>query len=101
MYVTDLSHFLDERGAIGPKAGPARRLAEFLGRVVAVASTPGDAQSDTTPCRCNKCRKDMVTVTVAPDDAVEWLCISCGHEGRITNWRRSFWDLSETPARRR
>ena len=102
MYVTDLTHFLDEKGAIGPKAGPARRLAEFLGRVVAAASAPGvGAQSDTSQCRCNKCRKDLVAVSVAPDDAVEWLCIACGHEGRITNWRRSFWDLSETPPRRR
>jgi len=35
MYITDLSHFLDEKGAIAPKSGPARRFAEFLADVVA------------------------------------------------------------------
>jgi hypothetical protein len=36
----------------------------------------------------------MATAVIAPDDAIEWLCPGCGHEGRISNWRRSFWDLS-------
>ena len=100
MYITDLTHFLDEKGAIGPKSGPARRLAEFLGRVVAAASAPRAAEgSGAAQCRCNKC-KGMVTAVIAPDDAIEWLCPSCRHEGRIANWRRSFWDLSRLPAKR-
>ena len=45
-------------------------------------------------CRCNKCKKGIVIAEIAPDDAIEWFCESCGHEGRISNWRRSFWDLS-------
>ena len=99
MYITDLTHFLDEKGAIGPKSGPARRLAEFLGRIVAaVSATEVADDSDTGQSRCNKC-KGMVTAMIAPDDAIEWLCASCGHEGRITNWRRSFWDLSATPSK--
>src|SRR5205807_1376838 len=44
MYITDLTHFLDEKGAIAPKSGPARKLVEFLGRVVAVASAPTAAE---------------------------------------------------------
>ena len=101
MYITDLTHFLDEKGAIGPKSGPARRLAEFLGRVVAAASAPGAAAEDDCigKCRCNKC-KGTVIAEIAPDDAIEWFCESCGHEGRISNWRRSFWDLSGSPAKR-
>lgn len=97
MYITDLSHFLDEKGAIGPKSGPARRFAEFLGRVVAAASAPDWSAKQ---CRCSKC-KGMVTATIAPDETIEWLCPSCGQAGRIANWRRSFWDLSETPYGRR
>jgi len=100
MYITDLTHFLDEKGAIGPKSGPARRLAEFLGRVVAAASAPSvNAGDGIGECRCNKCKKGFVIAAIAPDDAIEWFCETCGHEGRISNWRRSFWDLSGSPVK--
>jgi hypothetical protein len=33
-WVTDLTHFLDEEGDIGPISGPARRLAEFFAAIV-------------------------------------------------------------------
>ena len=99
MYITDLTHFLDEKGAIAPMPAPARRLAEFLGRVVAAASTPAD-EAGSGECRCNKCKKGIVSAEIAPDDAIEWFCESCGHEGRISNWRRSFWDLSARPTKR-
>ena len=100
MYITDLTHFLDQKGAIGPPSGPARRLAEFLARVVAAASAPPAVEGDGIgECRCDKC-KGMVIAQIAPDDAIEWSCKNCGHEGRISNWRRSFWDLSALPAKR-
>ena len=101
MYVTDLTHFLDAKGAIALKSGPARRFAEFLGRVVAAASTPSAVEADgIAVCRCNKC-KGVVVAGIAPDGATEWFCENCGQEGRISNWRRSFWDLSRLPAKRR
>ena len=101
MYITDLIHFLDEQGAISIKSALARSLAEFLGRVVAAASAPALIAGDGIgECRCNKCNKGIVIAEIAPDDAVEWFCESCGHEGRISNWRRSFWDLSGSPVKR-
>jgi len=100
MYITELTHFLDEKGAIGPKSGPARRLAEFLGRVVAAASAPSVIAGDGIgECRCNKCKKGFVIAQIAPDDAIEWFCETCDHDGRISNWRRSFWDLSGSPVK--
>ena len=99
MYITDLTHFLDEKGAIGPKAGAARRFAEFLGRVVAAASlVEADDEAPTPPCKCHRC-KGMIEAIIGPDDAIAWLCTSCGSEGQISHWRRSFWDLSVTPPR--
>lgn len=38
MYITDLRHFLDAAGAIGPIKGPARAMAQFHADVVAHAS---------------------------------------------------------------
>jgi hypothetical protein len=99
MYITDLTHFLDDKGAIAPMPAPARRLAEFLGRVVAAASAPA-ALDEAEACRCNKCKEGIVIAEIAPDDAIEWFCENCGHEGRISNWRRSFWDLSALPSKR-
>jgi len=101
MYITDLTHFLDDNGAIAPMPAPARRLAEFLGRVVATASAPATIDEEGNPeCRCNKCKKGIIVAEIAPDDAIEWFCESCGHDGRISNWRRSFWDLSALPTKR-
>ena len=101
MYVTDLTHFLDAKGAIALKSARARRFAEFLGRVVAAASGPSALQAEGIGvCHCNKC-KGMIIAEIAPDDAVDWFCEKCGQEGRISNWRRSFWDLSRLPAKRR
>jgi hypothetical protein len=38
MYVTDLTHYLDSKGAIAPGLGPAREMADFLTAAVARAS---------------------------------------------------------------
>ena len=92
MYITDLSHFLDEKGAIGPKSGARAPLAEFLADVVAAATAPARYANR---CDCSKC-KGMVGAAITRDDSIEWLCSSCGQAGRIANWRGSFWDLSET-----
>jgi hypothetical protein len=45
-YVTDLTHFLDKSGAIGPAKGPARAMAQFQVDGVAHAS---DARADVLP----------------------------------------------------
>ena len=67
MYVSDLTHFLDKSGAIGPVKGPARAMAQFHVDVVAHAS---DAASMALPApRCFKCKKGAVEAdqpTTAP-----------------------------------
>lgn len=101
MCITDLNHFLDEKGVIAPMPAPARRLAEFLGRVVAAASAPAAIdETGSGECRCNRYKKGSVIAEIAPDDAIEWFCESCGYDGRISNWQRSFWHLSALPTKR-
>jgi hypothetical protein len=58
MYITDLRHFLDELGAIGPVKEPARAMAQFQADVVAHASD-ATGQVPAAP-RCFKCRKGTV-----------------------------------------
>jgi hypothetical protein len=47
MQITDLTHFLDKSGAIGPVKGPALAMAQFQVDVVAHAS---DAAPQRLPC---------------------------------------------------
>ena len=95
MYISDLTHFLDKSGAIGPVKGPARAMAQFHADVVAHAS---DATPAAFPApRCFKCKKTAVEAVRAPDNAVVWACPLCRTEGRISNWQGSLWDLRDRP----
>ena len=95
MYITDLTHFLDKSGAIGPVKGPARAMAQFHVDAVAHAS---DSTSETLPApKCFKCKKGVVEAVLAQDNAVVWICPKCRIEGRISNWQGSLWDLRNRP----
>ena len=98
MYITDLTHFLDKSGAIGPVKGPARAMAKFHVDVVAYAS---DATENALPApRCFKCKKSAVEAVRVQDEAIVWVCPSCRTEGRISYWQGSLWDLRDRPPAR-
>ena len=68
MYITDLTHFLDNSGAIGQVKGPALAMAQFQVEVVAHAS---DSAPESFPApRFFKCKKADVVALKAADDAV-------------------------------
>ena len=96
MYITDLTHFLDSSGAIGPVKGPPRAMAQFHVDVVAHATD----ETSTPPAapQCFKCKKGVVDALVAKDHAILWTCPKCRTEGRIANWQGSLWDLRTRPA---
>ena len=98
MYITDLRHFLDASGAIGPIKGAARAMAQFQANVVAHASD-GTGQPPAAP-KCVKCGKHAVEAAVARDAAIVWRCPGCRAEGRTSNWQGSLWDLRNRPTRR-
>ncbi len=91
MYVTDLSHFLDEKGAIGPQAGPGLKLANFLTAIVSLAS---DCVPKVAP-PCMKCKSLQVGVGVDDAQRINWKCLSCNECGIISNWQRTLWDMSD------
>ena len=92
MYIIDVTHYLNDKGAIALQKGPARRFAEFVGAVVAAAMHP---RREVVAPGCFKCRKAPVQPDVARDGAVVWSCRRCATEGRISNWRGSLWDLGQ------
>ena len=96
LYVIDLAHYLDPRGAIAPERGPARKFADFVTGVVAHA-TDFDRPDETAGPLCFKCRKRdrrAVDTFITEDDLVVWHCVTCNTEGQISNWQGTFWDLT-------
>ena len=95
MYVIDLTHFLNDKGAIAPERGPARKMADFVTAVVAHV-TDFERPDDAPGPLCFKCRKrDVrhVQTGMTMDGAIWWHCPACGTEGEISHWEDSFWDL--------
>jgi hypothetical protein len=89
MYVIDLTHYLDSKGAIAPERGSARKMADFLTAVVAHASD-FDRPDDAPGPVCFKCRKRdqrIVETGMTEDDVVIGRCPTCGTKGRISNWQ--------------
>jgi hypothetical protein len=80
MYVIDLTHYLDEKGAIAPRIGPARKIANFLTAVVAHASDPERPEETPGPL-CFKCRKrnqSAVATGINTGKQIIWYCPTCG-----------------------
>lgn len=97
VYIIDLTHYLDEKGAIAPRIGPARKIANFLTAVVAHASDLERPEETPGPL-CSKCRKrdqSAVATGINADWQIIWYCPTCGTEGQISNWEHTFWDMTE------
>lgn len=90
MYITDATHFLDPKGAIGPKRGPGRKMAEFLGSVIVAATLPN---AGTVQPQCIKCSSPIEARVSAAND-IQWACPVCFEAGRISNWRHTLWDMT-------
>jgi hypothetical protein len=97
MYISNARHFLDDKGAIGSRSGPASVMAEFCGSAIAYATDFNDAGVLAPTCfMCGKC---TVEVGLAEDDIVHWSCPRCRTEGRISNWQGTLWDFCERDER--
>jgi hypothetical protein len=100
-WITDLSHLLDESGSIAADRGPARRIAEYLTSIVAMASRPELVipPEYRVQCRRRPGRKRCVGYIEVDLDAdtedIVWWCPVCGDNGYIRNWKGTVWDLSD------
>ena len=97
MLVADLTHYLD---LSDDAPGPARRLAEQLGRIVqaATAGPAGERWASTVTCTRRPGNKPCPgTLAVArgsgEDDRIHWQCAACGDAGTISGWAGSPYDL--------
>lgn len=101
-WVIDMRHYLDEDGLLAEMPPQAVDLALHCGSIVAWMSSHLAASLPETNVRCRTrtrayghCVGDIFA-GLAPDDAIEWCCIVCRDAGRITGWRQTHWDRSES-----
>lgn len=96
-WICHLTDFLDERGGIGPPSGPARRLAEHFGAIVAAASRLPRRTVATTSVACRRrpgrrpC-PGRIQAVVTEESPIRWQCPACGDNGLISSWEGTLWD---------
>lgn len=97
-WITDLTDL--ESGSL-PAAlpGPARRLAEYLGSIVAAVT--GTEPDDPLGLRCRRrpgrrpCPGEVEGYIDPESNTIHWACLVCGDNGTISNWENTMWDLRE------
>lgn len=95
MYVSILTHFLDEEGNI-PKHIPeeARELASFHALIVdeATAHLPETVWYTDISCFNKECDSNTITEFVEDGKKIWWYCPECDMEGVISEWQGCRWD---------
>ena len=95
MYITNLTHFLDETGNI-PKQMPkkARELASFFALVVDATTKNNPTTINSTKIRCfsKGCHGIINTIIRHDTEEIHWHCPECNIEGVISEWQGSNWD---------
>jgi|SRR3990172_1280850 len=98
--ITDLTHFLAPDGSIGPQDGPAKRLADYLTKIVVDATAPIGMGSRSTVVRCRRrpgrrpCVGEIETNVDPETEQIIWWCPVCGEKGSISHWKGSLWDCT-------
>lgn len=96
-WITDMKHYLDERGHIASLPGPVRRLADHLGAIVVAITARLPEKSGATGVRCRRrpghraCIGEIFAET-NHDMNIVWECIRCGDNGLIQGWQQTPWD---------
>lgn len=101
-WITDITHFLDEKGEMIKEPLEARRLAEYFAAIIVMASffEPEYPPEYIVKCRRRPNRKPCLTEIagwVDPEtDDIIWICPVCQDNGIISNWRGTIWDMSDS-----
>ncbi|MCJ7447746.1 MAG: hypothetical protein MUO72_08635 [Bacteroidales bacterium] len=95
MYISDMTHFLNEKGNI-PKEMPteARELASFFALVVDCTTKTMPLKLTPTAIRCfNRGCHGLINTTLKPNKKeIHWYCPECENEGVINNWEGTKWN---------
>jgi hypothetical protein len=95
MYISNMQHFLDEKGNI-PKQMPkeARELASFFALVIDATTKKSPFTLSEIELRCFEqgCLGIIKSEILKESNEIHWVCSKCQNEGRISNWKLTKWD---------
>lgn len=94
MYISNMTHFLDEQGNI-PKQMPkeARELASFFALIIDTTTKILPRRLKATEIRCfEKGCQGTVRVEILPSNDIYWMCSRCDNEGKINQWQETKWN---------
>ncbi len=95
MYISNMTHFLDETGNIPTQMSKeARELASFMALVVDESTKEYDSSVISTSIRCfrKKCLGTINSEFLIENDDIHWACTKCKNEGIISYWQSTRWD---------
>ena len=95
MYISNMTHFLDETGNI-PKQTPseARELASFLALVIDTTTKNSPFTLTQTEIRCFEkgCKSLIKSEVMKENNDIHLVCSKCENERRISGWKLTKWD---------
>ena len=95
MYISNMQHFLDDKGNI-PNQMPkeARELASFFALVIDATTKKSPFTLSQIELRCfeNKCQGTIKSEVLKESNEIHWVCSKCKNEGMISNWKLTKWD---------
>jgi len=99
-WIADMTHFLDETGAIPDLPGARVGLRDHLGAIVAFVTSWSSTEEGRSPVRCRRrprrrpCR-GWIRANLDPESGeIVWICPICEDRGVIRGWEDSPWDLT-------
>jgi hypothetical protein len=95
MYISQMPHFLDDKGNIPiemPKE--ARELASFMSLVVDSTTRKSPKTLTSTDIRCFEkgCQGMIKSEILGKNNEIHWKCSKCPNEGVISEWQKTKWD---------
>jgi len=95
MFISNLTHFLDEQGNIAKEMHKeGREMASFLALIVDQTTKGYKPPTMATDIRCHN-KKCAGTIEVGIDsetEEIEWWCTHCEEAGKISGWQKTKWD---------
>jgi hypothetical protein len=96
-WIIDITHYLDASGRLAAMPGPARRIADYFGSIVAaLADTiPETVTFTSVQCRRRPGRRrclGQIQGVVNSESAIRWQCPVCADNGLISHWQGTIWD---------
>ncbi len=95
MYISTMTHFLDEEGNIAKEMHKeGREHASFLALIVDQATKDYPPSKKSTEIRCmkKKCTGSIDIAVNVKEEVIGWHCAKCNEGGKISGWQGTKWD---------